>query len=77
MAHQYVRRYDGPPSGGMAPPVLSLPSHAPQDFEDDHELFQMDSRDIILQSEEFDRFPVWLDEIDHRKVRLWTCRDMR
>jgi hypothetical protein len=69
MAQQYVHRYDGPASGTTAPPVLSLPSHAPQVLDDELEFFQMDSFDYMWQGEEFDTFPVWSDEMEQELVR--------
>ena len=64
MAQQYVRRYDGLASGTSAPPVLSLPSHAPQPLGDELEFFQMDSLDFMWQDEELGDFRVWSDEMD-------------
>jgi hypothetical protein len=73
MAQQYIRRRDGPANGTMAPPVLSLPSHAPHALDDEPELFQMDSFDFMWQGEDFDTFPVWSDEMDQEQV----CRVVR
>jgi len=67
MAQQYGRRYDGLASGTMAPPVLSLPSHASQALEDEP-FFQMDSLEYMWQGEGFD--PFWSDEIDQGQVCL-------
>ena len=64
MAQQYVRRHDGLASGTTAPPVLSLPSHAPQLLGDELEFFQMHSLDFMWQDEELGDFRVWSDEMD-------------
>jgi len=67
MTQQYTRRCDGFASGTMAPPVLSLQSHAPQ-ASDDEPFFQMDSLDFMWEGEDFGPFPVWSDEIDQGQV---------
>jgi hypothetical protein len=75
MAQQYIRRYDALGAKTTAPPVLSLPSQAPQAMDNEPEFFQMDSLDFMWQGEGFDPFPVWSDEIDQGQVlrmsRLW------
>jgi hypothetical protein len=68
MAQQYIRRYDVLGTKTTAPPVLSLPSQAPQALDNELEFFQMDSLDFMWQDEDFDTFPVWSDEIDQGQV---------